>query len=99
MSKSLCKGKRTSQPNRCKKVKGCKVANGTKRTFCRKRHNKTRKNKKSSKVSGGTPRTRHAHYLENVARYRKEHPPTSPKKPKVSTTKSMTTRSHSNSSK
>ena len=36
MGKSLCKGKRTSQPNRCKKVKGCKVNKGTKRTFCRK---------------------------------------------------------------
>ena len=98
MYKSLCKGKRTSQPNRCKKVKGCKVARGTKRTFCRKRHNKTRKNKK---VSGGTtpPRTRHAHYLENVARYKREHPPTPPKKTKVYTPTSMTTRSKSNSSK
>ena len=57
------------------------------------------KNKKSSKVSGGTPRTRHAHYLENVARYRKENPPKSPKKPKVYTPTSMTTRSKSNSSK
>ena len=43
MAASLCKGKRTSQPNRCKKVKGCKVAKGTKRTFCRKKHNKTKK--------------------------------------------------------
>ena len=43
MTKSLCKGKRTSQPNRCKKIQGCKVANGTKRTFCRKKHNKTKK--------------------------------------------------------
>jgi len=37
--KSLCKGKRTSQPNSCKKVRGCKVATGTKRTFCRKAKN------------------------------------------------------------
>ena len=49
MSKSLCKGKRTSQPNRCKKVRGCKVANGTKRTFCRKIHNKNNKTKKARK--------------------------------------------------
>jgi hypothetical protein len=46
MSKSLCKGKRTSQPNRCKKVRGCKVANGSKRTFCRKTHNKSKKTNK-----------------------------------------------------
>jgi hypothetical protein len=51
--KNLCKGKRVSTPNKCKKVKGCKVAKGTKRTFCRKKKNtrKTRKNggKKSKK--------------------------------------------------
>ena len=40
MEINLCKGKSTSNPNRCKKVSGCKVANGTKRTFCRKKHNK-----------------------------------------------------------
>jgi hypothetical protein len=49
MSKSLCKGKRTSQPNRCKKIQGCKVASGKKRTFCRKRHNKSTKTKKTQK--------------------------------------------------
>ena len=49
MTKSLCKGKRTSQPNRCKKVQGCKVAKGTKRTFCRKKHNKSSKTKKTQK--------------------------------------------------
>jgi len=32
-------------PNRCKKVHGCKVAKGTKRTFCRKSHNQTKKRK------------------------------------------------------
>ncbi len=37
--RSLCKGKRTSNPNRCKKVKNCKVARGNKRTFCRKKRN------------------------------------------------------------
>ena len=44
MKRSLCKGKRTSKPNKCKKVQGCKVASGKKRTFCRKRHNKPRGN-------------------------------------------------------
>ena len=43
MSKSLCKGKRTSQPNLCKKVRGCKVANGT-------IHNKNNKTKKTRKT-------------------------------------------------
>lgn len=43
-SKSLCKGKRVKTPNRCKKIRGCKVAAGPKRTFCRKSRNK-RKNK------------------------------------------------------
>ena len=52
MVKSLCKGKRTSQPNRCKKLKGCKVAKGTKRTFCRKSHNKTKKRKAVTKKRG-----------------------------------------------
>jgi len=45
-SKSLCTRKRTKNPNVCKKVRGCKVAKGTKRTFCRKKHNRTAKNKK-----------------------------------------------------
>lgn len=58
MAKSLCKGKRV-KPNKCKKLRGCKVARGTKRTFCRKtksrrticnhktckQQNKTQKNK------------------------------------------------------
>lgn len=43
MGKSLCKGKRVSTPNKCKKVKGCKVARGTKRSFCRKAKNGTQK--------------------------------------------------------
>ncbi len=46
-AKSLCRGKSVKRPNKCKKVKGCKVATGTKRSFCRKKHNKTMK--KSSK--------------------------------------------------
>jgi len=37
MATSLCKGKRTSQPNRCKKLAGCKVDKGTRRTFFRKK--------------------------------------------------------------
>ena len=49
MSFSLCKGKRTSRPNVCTKVKGCKVlkSKGSKRAFCRKKHNKTKKNRKN----------------------------------------------------
>ncbi len=48
-SKSLCKGKRIVKPNKCKKVRGCKVATGKKRTYCRKtrsRRNKTQKLRK-----------------------------------------------------
>jgi len=45
MPTSICKGVRTSTPNRCKKVRGCKVATGTKRTYCRKAHNKNNRNK------------------------------------------------------
>ena len=41
--KSLCKGKSVSKPNRCRKLRGCKVAKGPKRTFCRKSKNMTRK--------------------------------------------------------
>ncbi len=41
--KSLCKGKSVKNPNRCKKIHGCKVAKGTKRTYCRKKHNRTAK--------------------------------------------------------
>lgn len=44
-SRSLCTRKRTKDPNKCKKVRGCKVASGTKRAFCRKKHNRrTKKN-------------------------------------------------------
>lgn len=42
-SRSLCRGKRVKTPNKCKKIKSCKVASGTKRTFCRKKFNKTKK--------------------------------------------------------
>ena len=40
MVKSLCKGKRV-KPNKCKKLRGCKVASGKKRTYCRKTKNKS----------------------------------------------------------
>lgn len=40
--KSLCKGKSVKNPNRCKKVRGCKVAKGPKRTFCRTAKNRKR---------------------------------------------------------
>jgi hypothetical protein len=35
--RSLCRGKSVSKPNRCKKIKSCKVASGTKRSYCRKK--------------------------------------------------------------
>ena len=43
--KSLCRGKSVKNPNKCKKVKGCKVASGTKRVYCRKA-NSTRYSKR-----------------------------------------------------
>jgi hypothetical protein len=42
---NLCRRKSVKNPNKCKKVRGCKVASGKKRSYCRKSHNKTRKNK------------------------------------------------------
>ena len=44
-SRSLCRGKRVRTPNKCGKIRGCKVASGTKRSFCRKKRNATRKNR------------------------------------------------------
>lgn len=35
--KSLCRRMKTSNPNKCKKAKTCKVARGSKRTYCRKK--------------------------------------------------------------
>ena len=55
MPKSLCKRKRV-KPNKCKKLRGCKVARGTKRTFCRKARNKTNKKRgtyKRKRTRGG----------------------------------------------
>lgn len=34
--RSLCRGKRTN-PDKCTKIKHCKIATGKKRTFCRKK--------------------------------------------------------------
>lgn len=46
--KNLCHKKSVKKPNKCKKVKGCKVATGPKRTFCRKIKNKNNKTQKKS---------------------------------------------------
>lgn len=39
----MCQGKSVKNPNRCRKMKGCKVATGTKRSFCRKSKNASKK--------------------------------------------------------
>lgn len=46
MAKNLCTRKRTKKPNKCKKLRGCKVASGPKRSYCRKSKNKTKKTRK-----------------------------------------------------
>jgi len=51
MAFSICRGKRDSNPNKCKKLASCKVAHGKKRTFCRKKNNRSMKNKKTAKKS------------------------------------------------
>lgn len=48
-TKNLCHKKSVKNPNKCKKVKGCKVANGTKRSYCRKAKNTTKRAKESIK--------------------------------------------------
>ena len=55
---SLCKGKSVKEPNPCRKVRGCKVAKGSKRTFCRKKHNKTKKKSSSQSPRAKTMRKR-----------------------------------------
>ena len=41
VKRSVCrKGKKNSE--KCKRLRGCKTASGTKRKFCRKIHNHTR---------------------------------------------------------
>ena len=43
-SKSICKGRSIKNPNKCDKYRiGCSVARGTKRSYCRRSKNKTRK--------------------------------------------------------
>lgn len=49
--KSLCRGKRVSNPNKCKKLKGCKVAKGSKRTYCRKTHNNKSNSVKPKRIT------------------------------------------------
>ena len=42
LNKSLCrKGKKNA--TKCRRIRGCKTASGTKRKFCRKMHNTTAK--------------------------------------------------------
>ena len=36
MPKNLCLGKSVKDPNKCKKVRGCKVASGKKKIFLQK---------------------------------------------------------------
>ena len=43
MVKNLCLRKSVRKPNKCKKVCGCKVASGSKRSYCRKAKNHTKK--------------------------------------------------------
>lgn len=50
-SNNLCRRKSVKNPNKCKKVKGCKVAKGPKRTYCRKAHNKSSKRRTAKKSS------------------------------------------------
>ena len=50
-STNLCRRKSVKNPNKCKKVKGCKVAKGPKRTYCRKPQNKSSKRRTAKKSS------------------------------------------------
>ena len=47
--RSICRGKRVKTPNKCKKIKQCKVASGYKRTYCRKKK-ATRYSKRSRRM-------------------------------------------------
>lgn len=64
MSKSLCKGKRVI-PNKCKKLRGCKVARGTKRTYCRKAKNKTSKRGGAKRCPPGSRRNKAGKCIKN----------------------------------
>ena len=50
-STNLCLRKSVKNPNKCTKVRGCKVAKGSKRTYCRKAHNKSSKRRTAKKSS------------------------------------------------
>lgn len=52
---SLCKGKSVKAPNKCRKLKGCKVASGKKRTFCRKKKNSSKKTAKRRRTTRRLP--------------------------------------------
>lgn len=55
---NMCKGKKVANPNKCKKVRGCKVATGPKRTYCRKAKshiNKTVKKTSAKKTAKKSP--------------------------------------------
>lgn len=39
--KSICK--KVKRIRRCTRLRGCKIAKGSKRTFCRKKHNQTKR--------------------------------------------------------
>ena len=56
MGKSLCRGKRISNPNKCTRVRGCKVASGTKRSFCRKARSGTKKRRNVPKKRRNVPK-------------------------------------------
>ena len=54
--KSLCKGKRVSNPNKCKKITACKVTKSGKRpSYCRLKRNKTQKKKAVKKTARRMP--------------------------------------------
>ena len=54
---SICKGKRV-KPNKCKKLRGCKVARGPKRTFCRRKRNRSRARRNSRTASARKNKTK-----------------------------------------
>jgi hypothetical protein len=69
MAKSLCKGKSVRNPNKCKKTRGCKVATGKKRSFCRKKRNMTKSKKKVTKKRQRLPEVARLRGL-NMKQYR-----------------------------
>ena len=67
--KSLCKGKSISKPNKCKKINSCKVAKGTKRTFCRKKHNKPLSQRKKKDKKKTVKRRKRLTEVELLRKY------------------------------